>query len=72
MPVMNGITATVKIRKYLKNDLMIKREDQPIIIGVTGHVMDSFKQEGKKAGMDEILGKPLYAEALKEILNKYY
>ena len=43
MPVMNGITATVKIRKYLKNDLKINREDQPRIIGVTGHVMDSFK-----------------------------
>ena len=72
MPVMNGITATIKIRKYLKNDLKIAREDQPKIIGVTGHVMDSFKQEGKKAGMDEIYGKPIYAETLKEILYKYY
>ena len=72
MPVMNGINATVKIRKYLENDLNINREDQPKIIGVTGHVMDSFKQEGRKAGMDEILGKPLYADALKEIFNKYY
>ena len=47
MPVMNGITATVKIRKYLANELKIKRENQPRIIGVTGHVMESFKQEGK-------------------------
>ena len=43
MPVMNGITATVKIRKFLTEELKISREDQPKIIGVTGHVMDSFK-----------------------------
>ena len=37
MPVMNGIESTRRIREYFDNNL-IKREDQPIIIGVTGHV----------------------------------
>ena len=40
-----------------------------MIVGVTGHVLDSFKDEGRKAGMDEILGKPLYSETLKKILE---
>ena len=39
--------------------LKLKRKDQPIIIGVTGHVLDLYKQEGIKAGMDEVLAKPI-------------
>lgn len=39
MPVLNGIEATKKVREYLK--LRNKRE-HPIIIGVTGHVQESF------------------------------
>ena len=64
MPVMNGIESTIKIRKLLGNSQMK-------IVGVTGHVQDSFKREGKAAGMDDILEKPLYSEALDAILKKY-
>ena len=42
------------------------------IRGVTGHVQDSFTKKGKSAGMNEIYGKPLYNESMKEILKKYY
>jgi CheY-like chemotaxis protein len=42
MPIMNGIESTIKMRKYLRSELKISRENQPKIIGVTGHVMDSF------------------------------
>jgi hypothetical protein len=31
--------------------------------------MDTFKLEGKKAGMDEIIGKPLYSETLKKVIE---
>lgn len=45
MPIMNGIEATVKIRELLQG--------QPTaILGVTGHVQESFKREGEAAGMD--------------------
>ena len=69
MPVMDGIEATAKIRSYLKSKNV---REQPSIIGVTGHVQESFQQKGIKAGMDKIYGKPLYAESMKEILSKYY
>ena len=64
MPVMNGIQATKKIRGFIGYN-SIK------IVGVTGHVQESFKQEGIAAGMDEILEKPLYSEVLASILQKY-
>ena len=69
MPVMNGIEATIKMRKFMLEELGLSRKDQPMIVGVTGHVLDSFKDEGRKAGMDEILGKPLYSETLKKMLE---
>lgn len=52
MPVMDGIKSTQKIRKFLTNDLNIKRKDQPMIVGITGHVHHDFLEEGEKAGMD--------------------
>ena len=67
MPVMDGIEATAKIRAYLK-----PKNEKPIIIGVTGHVQESFKQKGIAAGMDKIYGKPLYSTVMKEIIKTYY
>ena len=67
MPVMDGIEATAKIRAYLK-----PKNEKPIIIGVTGHVQESFKQKGIAAGMDAVYGKPLHSTVMKEILNTYY
>lgn len=64
MPIMNGIESTIKIRELLGYS-------QIKIVGVTGHVQDSFKKEGKAAGMDDILEKPLYSEALDAVLKKY-
>ena len=62
MPVMNGIEATKHMRTYLKDELGIQRSQQPIIIGVTGHVLDKYKKDGIDAGMDKIYSKPLYAK----------
>jgi CheY-like chemotaxis protein len=55
MPVMDGIQATKNIRAYLRE----KGKEQPTIIGVTGHVLDVFQKEGKTAGMNQIVPKPL-------------
>ena len=67
---MDGITATREIRQYLEGQ-NIKREDQPKIIGVTGHVIDDYHQLGIAAGMDEIIPKPLYIQILTALLARY-
>ena len=54
MPIMDGIQSTYKIRDFLTNELKLQGHDQPIIIGVTAHVEQSFKQEGINAGMNEV------------------
>jgi len=71
MPKVDGIDATKMIRAILKDKFKLSREEQPVIIGITGHVLDKFKKGGLKAGMDEILSKPLYSNVLKSILLKY-
>ena len=60
MPVMDGIKATYKIRDFLSKTKNIEREEQPIIVGVTGHVHAEFRIDGLKAGMNEIVAKPCY------------
>ena len=72
MPIMDGMTATKKIRELLTNKFQVDLKDQPVIIGVTGHVDDRFKKDGIKAGMNEIASKPLYKDDLKDLINKYY
>ena len=42
MPVMNGIESVGLMRKYLEKDRNIKRSLQPIIIGVTGHMLKEY------------------------------
>ena len=68
MPVMNGIDATKAMKRYF-----VKKRIQPhpIIIGLTGHSQDEFKQQGLDAGMDEVVEKPLYAHVLRAIIAKY-
>jgi CheY-like chemotaxis protein len=61
MPVMSGIESTLHMRTYLEKERNIKRSLQPIIIGVTGHMLKEYQEEGIDAGMDEIYSKPLYA-----------
>jgi len=71
MPIMDGIDATEHMRRILTEDYNLKREDQPRIIGVTGHVLNSYKKKGLKAGMDDILPKPLYIDELNKVLSMH-
>jgi CheY-like chemotaxis protein len=71
MPIKDGITATKEIREYFES-IDLKREDQPKIIGVTGHVLEDFYRQGHEAGMDEIVAKPLYIQILSNLLAKYH
>ena len=63
MPGMDGIEAVKQIRDHFKSK-GIPREKQPYIIGVTGHCQDKFSVLGIKAGMDEVIAKPLYFKTM--------
>jgi PAS domain S-box-containing protein len=64
MPVMDGITATKKIK-----DLRIK-ELAPII-AMTAYSMEDDKEKFINAGMDDYLPKPIKAEAIRKIIAKW-
>ena len=68
MPVMDGIQATKKIRQYLQDQEV---EQQPAIIGVTGHTLVEYQQQGREAGMNDIVPKPMYIKVLKQQLQQY-
>lgn len=67
MPVMDGIESTKRITTYLKQELL----PIPVIIGLTGHVGNEYKEQGLKAGMTEVLSKPLYFKDLVKCLEYY-
>ena len=48
MPIMDGYTATEKIREYL----YMKNLRQPIITAVTGHLEQAYVKRAIKSGMN--------------------
>ena len=62
MPVMNGLDATEEIRRL--------SFDMPIV-GATGNIMDNEINEFKEKGANEVLGKPIKNEQIKDILIRY-
>ena len=42
MPILNGIDSISQIRYHLGNILNIDRDQQPAIIGITGHTQQTF------------------------------
>ena len=48
---MDGIEATKKLKQIFNSSKNYNMEDQPHIIGVTGHVQEKYKVQGLKAGM---------------------
>ena len=55
MPVMDGNTASLQIREYL----LSKGLDQPIIIAITGHIEDSFIKKALNDGINMVVAKPV-------------
>ena len=70
MPLMDGIECVTRIRKFYNENLIV--DNQPSIIGVTGHVQKGFMQNGLKAGMDQVEHKPFYLSSVKKVMQKYY
>jgi CheY-like chemotaxis protein len=64
MPVMDGLTATRRIRAELAP------EQQPYIIALTANAMAGDEQRCLDAGMDAYLSKPLSKEQLGSALAK--
>jgi len=68
MPVMDGVEATKKIRKYCyEND-----KNQPYIIALTAGATIKDREACLECGMNDFITKPIKVEELKESLNKKY
>lgn len=64
MPVMNGVESSAEITRKLGDEC-------PVIIAVTANVMKSDLEHYRKAGMRDLLSKPVTSVLLKEVLEKY-
>jgi len=69
MPVLDGIASIKMTRDYLSTEMGIPLDQQPTIIGVTGHVMEEFKKKGLTAGMDKVVEKPVHYSVINNIIN---
>lgn len=63
MPVMDGLTASRKIRQELKLETPI--------IAMTAHAMEEDRQASEQAGMSDYLTKPIEVDAFYAMLNKW-
>jgi two-component system, sensor histidine kinase and response regulator len=68
MPVMDGFTATLKIRKMERESGLGKRMP---IIALTANVMSEDREQCIAAGMDAHLGKPIVPSQLADCLGRY-
>ncbi|WP_276372860.1 hybrid sensor histidine kinase/response regulator [Chryseolinea sp. H1M3-3] len=63
MPVMDGLEATVAIRK--------QKRVQPVIIAMTANAMQGDRDTCLEAGMDDYISKPVKLEILVDVLEKW-
>ena len=71
MPHLDGIESTRKIREFYRR-MGVAREDQPQIIGVTGHTLKEFSDKGFEAGMNRIESKPFYLKTMQSLINELF
>ena len=71
MPHMDGIEAAGKIREFL-NQQNLPPDQQPIIIGITGHTSKEYADQAIKAGMNQMFTKPFSMENLARVMETYY
>ena len=68
MPVMDGYTATTKIREMEKSSNLPRTP----IIAVTAHVMADSRRQGLQSGMDDYLQKPYTLSSLRNCLERWH
>jgi CheY-like chemotaxis protein len=68
MPIMNGIEMTRRIRALERNNP--RTTPAARIIAITGSP-EEYRAECIKAGMNDVLGKPLLLKSLKQALEKF-
>ncbi len=68
MPVMDGITATAKIRDRERQAHVARVP----IIALTANAMDGDRERCLEAGMDDYLSKPFSQQALAELLTRWH
>jgi len=67
MPVMNGFEATQAIRDPASGILNPKVP----IVAMTAHAMEGDREKCLRAGMDDYVSKPVSAQAISDVLEKY-
>ena len=67
MPFLDGYEATKIIRKMFQS-MDIKKEKQPKIMAITGHVEDEYVQKAIQSGMDRVFSKPLPVSEFGQLL----
>ena len=67
MPEMDGITATIEIRKLEKAG-----RKQPVIVAMTANAMQEDRERCLAAGMDDYLAKPFHKHELSNIVEKWF
>jgi CheY-like chemotaxis protein len=63
MPIMDGITATKKIRQEIEN--------QPWIIALTANAYEEDRLKCLEAGMNEFITKPVQIENIVQAIDRY-
>jgi len=63
MPIMDGLTATKRIRK--------QHQHQPIIIAMTANAMDEDRNQCLAAGMNDFISKPIDTNLFHKTLEKW-
>jgi CheY-like chemotaxis protein/signal transduction histidine kinase len=72
MPVMDGLEATKRIRRYEKHlSVRIGKPVHILIIGVSANSDDETVTEAKKAGIDDFLPKPFSMNLFVQIVKKF-
>ena len=66
MPIMDGYTASVKIKQFLKE----RSQQLPKIVACTGHLEQEFIEKSWISNMDEVIGKPMNIELVEEVLSE--
>ncbi|BAX79222.1 response regulator [Labilibaculum antarcticum] len=67
MPVLDGISATEKIRSFEKSETI---EEPTYIVALTANAFIEDKQRCLEAGMNDFLSKPFKEDGLRKILNE--